>query len=84
MFGATLLNRRIISQMEFGVVFGGCVFGVLIVTVLVQEVHIPIVSTQRLFLPCPEPAPGTWLLAAVEATDTSLLAQRVLKAIGAT
>ena len=82
MFGATLLNRRIITGTEFGVVFGGCVLGILVLTVLLQEVHIPYVSTQRLVLPCPEPAQGSWLRGIVEALDTSLLAQRVLKAAG--
>jgi hypothetical protein len=83
MFGVTLLNRRILTQVEFGLVFGVCVFGILISTVLSQEVHIPVVTTQRLLLPCPEPPPGTWLRTAVEVLDTSVLAQRVLAAVGA-
>ena len=53
---------------------------VLVGTVLAQEVLIPAVSTQRLFLPCPAPAAGSRAAARVDARDTSVLAQSGLAA----
>ena len=80
LFGATLLIRKIVSPLIFGGVFLGLVMSVLVGTVLAQEVHIPAVSTQRLFLPCPAPAAGSRAAALVDALDTSVLAQSVLAA----
>ena len=81
MFGATLVERKIITEVQFGVVFGGCVASILVVTVIVQEVHIPVVSTQRLILPCPPAAPGSLLEMVGDALDTSALAQNVLQVV---
>ena len=80
LFGATLLIRKMVSPLIFGGVFLGLVMSVLVGTVLAQEVHIPVVSTQRLFLPCPAPAAGSRAAALVDALDTSVLAQGVLAA----
>ena len=53
-------------------------------TVLMQEVHYPEpASTQKLWLPCPSPAHGSWSEWAVVNLDTSALARSVLLAINA-
>ena len=78
LFGATLLLRRVIGELVFGSVFLGLVLATLVSTVLMQEVHIPVVSTQRLYLPCPLPPAGSYEDAWVQRLDTSLLAQAVL------
>jgi hypothetical protein len=82
LFGATLLNRKMITGTEFGLIFGVGVIGILVLTVLSQEVHIPFVSTQRLMIPCPPAQPGSWLKTAVDSLDTSILAQNVLGKFG--
>lgn len=84
LFGATLLDRAVITSTFFGVVFGGFVAGTVVVNVIVQELHIPYVSTQRLILPCPEAANGTVLFTIGEVLDTSRLAQNVLRGVGIT
>lgn len=83
MFGATLLDRKLISGLQFGQIFGGGVGSVILTTVLSQELHIPFVSTQRIILPCPEAAPGSLLDVLVRRFDTSILAQTVLWLVGA-
>lgn len=82
LFGGTLLNRKVIGGGEFGAVFGGGVVGVLVLTVLSQEVHIPGVSTQRLIIPCPPPQAGSLMKNVVNLLDTSVLAQKVLGKCG--
>jgi len=81
MFGATLLSRKIIGNVAFGLGFAGLIMLTLVGTVLMQEVHMPIVSTQRLYLPCPEPEAGSWRAWLVDALDTSVLAQSALRFI---
>jgi len=78
MFGATLHQRKVVGELPLGVVFLGLVLGTLLCTVLLQEVHIPVVSTQRLYLPCPAPPTGSWQALAAEKLDTSVLAQGAL------
>jgi len=78
LFGATLLSRKIISDTTFCSVFLGLVLATLFATVLLQEVHIPVVSTQKLYLPCPAPPPGSWQAEMASRLDTSVLAQTVL------
>jgi len=46
--------------------------------VLMQEVYMPSVSTQRLYLPCPAPPTGSWRANLADALDTSALAQCIL------
>lgn len=81
-FGATLWLRRLIGDIVFG---GGFILLILLTlfgTVIMQEVHIPSpASTQRLYLPCPDPEPHSWRAWAVDALDTSVLAQGVLRVI---
>ena len=45
--------------MEFGIGTGVVVLVCLLATVLSQELFIPDVSTQRIYLPCSEPEIGT-------------------------
>lgn len=79
LFGATLWLRKILSDIGFGGGFLMAILATLGGTVLMQEVHIPIVSTQKIYLPCPAHAPGT-LGARVEASlDFSALAQSLLR-----
>jgi len=82
LFGATLLNRGVISNFFFGSFFVGLIVATLFSTVLMQEVHIPFVSTQKLFLICPSPDEGTLMHYLTEALDTSRLAQTVLSIFG--
>ncbi|CAK0888067.1 unnamed protein product [Prorocentrum cordatum] len=83
LFGGTLLERKIISGLQFAQIFGGGVGVVILTTVLSQELHIPFVSTQRIILPCPEAEPGSLLDVIVRRFDTSILAQTVLGLVGA-
>eukprot|EP00416_Gambierdiscus_australes_P001140 CAMPEP_0171136976 /NCGR_PEP_ID=MMETSP0766_2-20121228/132476_1 /TAXON_ID=439317 /ORGANISM="Gambierdiscus australes, Strain CAWD 149" /LENGTH=63 /DNA_ID=CAMNT_0011600531 /DNA_START=112 /DNA_END=303 /DNA_ORIENTATION=+ len=46
--------------------------------VLAQELHFPVVSTQRLYLPCPEPPEGSRAAALRDALDVSVLVQAAL------
>lgn len=84
LFGATLVERKIITPLFFGIFFGAGAFGILATTVLVQEVHIPVVSTQRLLLPCPAPEMNSTFGTAVRLLDTSILAQNLLHRMGVT
>jgi len=79
LFGATLWNRKMIGDMAFGVGICGLVVVTLISTVLMQEVHYPEpASTQKLWLPCPQPEAGSLSAWAVTHLDTSLLARTAL------
>mmetsp|Transcript_10240 Transcript_10240/g.11803 ORF Transcript_10240/g.11803 Transcript_10240/m.11803 type:complete len:300 (-) Transcript_10240:96-995(-) len=82
MFGATLLLRKIISEAVFGVVFVGLILFTLLSTVLLQEIHIPWVSTQKLLINCPEDQ-QSFIYSLSNILDTSTLARSVLQAIGA-
>ena len=78
MFGATLHLRRILSDFELGVILTISTIVCLIATVLSQEVHIPYVSTQRIYLPCEEPEEGTFSHTLVHLLDFSLYARSIL------
>lgn len=87
MFGATLLNRKIISRTVFGSFFVVLILATLFATVLMQEIHIPVVSTQKLIIICPDPGmdqPISILQVLSETLDTSRLAQHVLTGLGVT
>ena len=77
LFGATLYQRSILSASSFdtssAIVVIFCLFG----TVLSQELHIPYVSTQRIYLPCVEPKVGTWESQVVH--TLSLYARNILR-----
>jgi len=78
LFGATLWLRKLIGALSFGGGFSGVILATLVATVLMQEVHIPYVSTQKIYIPCPAPPPGS-LAARVEiALNVSALAQSAL------
>jgi len=71
LFGCSLYQRKIISPQGFGIASSIVILGILVSTVLSQEVHIPDVSTQRIYLPCEEPPSGTLEATIVEALDIS-------------
>ena len=81
-FGATLYLRQILTAWQFGMGVMSSALLTLTVTVLQQEVYLPYVSTQRIYLPCIEPEPGTWEAAIVQALDFSLVARSVLVQLG--
>lgn len=79
LFGATLYQRKILSPVEFGitslVLTGVC----LLSAVLSQELHIPYISTQRIYLPCKDPLfPDSLEGKILHALDFSLYARSVL------
>jgi len=74
-FGVTLKSRKVLTPVQYGVVFGIGVLSIFFATVLYQEIHIPYVSTQKLVLPCEDPKSGSWLEFFVELLNTSAPAQ---------
>ena len=83
LFGATLWTRNLIGDLGLGAGFAGVVMSTLVATVLFQEVwHPEPASTQKLWLPCPPPAPGSWSAWMVTNLDTSALAKTALRAMG--
>jgi len=81
-FGATLYQRGIVSAFAFGAIIVGSALTSLVTTVLSQELHVPYVSTQRIFLPCVEPLEGTWEASMVKALDFSVASRHVLAWMG--
>ena len=67
--------------MEFGIGSGVVVLVCLLATVLSQELFIPDVSTQRIYLPCSEPEIGTLEHDIVKTLDFSRYAREILKAV---
>jgi hypothetical protein len=82
LFGATLFSRKIISLRQFGVMFLIAPPLLVATTVLIQEVHIPVVSTQKLLIFCPTPEEGSTAAWIERALDFSALAQFVLSRVG--
>mmetsp|Transcript_4064 Transcript_4064/g.5321 ORF Transcript_4064/g.5321 Transcript_4064/m.5321 type:complete len:327 (+) Transcript_4064:92-1072(+) len=85
LFGATLLNRKIIGNTCFGMVFLGVILLTLALTVISQEIHIPFVSTQKLFLYCPQSDEfgSSWLPTIEENLDISRAVQNLFLYINA-
>ena len=83
LFGSTLWVRNIISDVGFGGGFLACVLATLVGTVLLQEYHIPVVSTQKIYLPCPAPAAGTLGARIENLLDFSAIASDALVRLGA-
>lgn len=81
-FGATLYERGIVSAVTFGAFMVGSALTSLVTTVLSQELHVPYVSTQRIYLPCIEPAEGSLEALVVTALDFSLASRYVLTWMG--
>ena len=52
------------------------VVGILVLTVMMQEYHIPYVSTQKLFIPCKVPEENSLASWANDALDFSVGAQK--------
>jgi len=55
----------------------GSIVGILILTVMMQEYHIPYVSTQKLFIPCEKPEESSLAFWANDALDFSSGAQKI-------
>jgi len=81
LFGATLYQRGILSDVEFGAGSALIVMVCLVGTVLSQELHIPDVSTQRIYLPCVEPEIGSTEAVLVRTLDFSRYARMILTAV---
>jgi len=81
LFGATLYSRKIISELEFGFVSTFTIIVCLVGTVLSQELHIPFISTQRIYLPCHEPELGTMQHSMVNFLDFSRYARMILSTV---
>lgn len=75
LFGATLYQRGIVNDRQFGLGSAFITMTCLVGTVLTQELHIPFVSTMRLYIPCEEPADSTWEEYTVNAMDFSIYAR---------
>lgn len=76
LFSATLYQRGILSDVQFGIGAATITLVCLIATVLSQELHIPFVSTQRIYLPCQEPMDDSSMEAyIVKALDFSVYAR---------
>mmetsp|Transcript_29918 Transcript_29918/g.62953 ORF Transcript_29918/g.62953 Transcript_29918/m.62953 type:complete len:362 (+) Transcript_29918:171-1256(+) len=58
LFGATLLHRKVISENELGIASIIVISSCFVSCVLMQEIHLPNVSTQRVYLPCMDPSFG--------------------------
>ena len=80
LFGATLYQRGILSNVQFGAGSGVIVMVCVVGTVLTQELHVLNVSTQRIYLPCHEPDFGSMEGDLVKALDFSRYARRILTA----
>jgi len=78
LFGATLYSRKIISEAEFGLLSSFTIMVCLVGTVLSQELHIPYISTQRIYLPCHEPEFDTLEYFVVNLLDFSMYARTIL------
>lgn len=81
LFGATLYLRGLLSEKQYGIgsafLISVCLFG----TVMCQEIHIPFVSTQRIYLPCEEPVAGSNEALIVQYLDFSIYARRFLTSL---
>ena len=75
LFSATLYQRGIISDVQFGIGAAAITMVCLIATVLSQELHIPFVSTQRIYLPCEEPIENSTEAYILNALDFSIYAR---------
>ena len=78
LFGATMFQRKILSAEEFGIASMMIIFICLLATVLSQEIHIPYVSTQRIYLPCKDPPMDSFEGRVLDVLDFSLYARSIL------
>jgi len=76
-FAVTLQVRKIITVNQLVFCGIGSVIGILIFTVIMQEYHIPFISTQKLFIPCGQSEESSWSSWANEALDFSAGAQKL-------
>lgn len=78
-FATTLYNRKFIGVMTMSLIFLTSL-GTLAVTVISMEYHVPFVSVQRLYFPCPVVEP--WQQTVMEALDLSSSTQSLLRWLG--
>jgi len=78
LFGATLYQRKILTETTLGIGSMFIILTCIVSTVLSQEIHIPNVSTQRIYLPCEEPMAGTLESEIVKLFDFSRYARMIL------
>ncbi|CAG5098461.1 Oidioi.mRNA.OKI2018_I69.XSR.g15687.t1.cds [Oikopleura dioica] len=76
-FGVTLVMRKIVTVEQLNYFGITSVVLVLITTVILQEYHIPFISTQKLFIPCGTPEENSWSAWASESLDFSAGAQKI-------
>ena len=60
LFGATLLNHRVISDFTLGVIGAVCIIGTVFVNLFIQEIQVTDITGLQIFMPCPAPERGTW------------------------
>ena len=84
MFAVTLWLRKIINSKNAFPIFFIPIFSVLISTILMQEIFIPNLSTQRLIIFCPRPQSNSIKDQIESYFNISTLAQYTLKQIGVT
>lgn len=78
-FGISLLKRKIITPTLFAIIFGAGNLFIFLLVILMQEIHLPNVATQKTILPCPLPEPDTNLGRVVEMFDTSATLQALFE-----
>jgi hypothetical protein len=82
LFGSTLRIRNIITPFQFAIGMVGAVVSWILLPALSMEYQCPYVSTQRLYLPCEEPMPGSWEEKLMNTLDTSILCRYILRNMG--
>ena len=81
LFAATLYQRGILTDIQFGLGSLCITMICLVSTVLSQELHIPFVSTQRIYLPCVEPPEDTFEAKILHALDFSVLSRVIWRQV---
>lgn len=80
LFGATLFRRKIISPTMFGVTCIALIVGCVCLAVILQEAHAHEVSTQMLYIPCPDSTP--WQRELASCLNLSPVAYHIAIALG--
>ncbi|CBY09530.1 unnamed protein product [Oikopleura dioica] len=78
-FGISLMKRKIITPTFFALIFGAGNLFIFLLVILMQEVHLPNIATQKTILPCPLPEPDSTLGRVVDFFDTSATLQNLFE-----
>ena len=78
-FGISLMKRKIVTPTLFALVFGAGNLFIFLLVILMQEIHLPNVATQKTILPCPLPEPDSPLGQIVDFFDTSATLQNLFE-----